>query len=373
MGLLDRFGSDPDEDEDDGPDFYRVVRKTPKGGWKAVDGFDEMAEPVDKDTFEYNASPLDPGEYRLFEVVDNLNRQPQSGVGWTLQIDGETKDREQDDEIGRLERKIDRLAESDTQDTPDDPQDAVERQKASLQLAALQSEDFLKRYGDQIILSMFDSDGGGGGSDSTQIGYDDWQENPIGASLFETMHMVKDEPEQVERLGEAIGRGVGSFVGSAADGYAGGDQSLADARAAAEEDAPEPEDSQETDTDTPARDLDAGPATIDDLGADTTPADTEDLAADIADARTTARRAGPGEQDRPADGPEPAADESTPEPTTANTGPVAEEETPEPAEPDHTDASAPDPDPMTASPDTDTTGDEPSDSDDAAAEIAGQL
>ena len=373
MGLRDWLQNSDEDEDGDGPDFYRVVKKGPNGGWNAVDGFDEMDEPLDKQTFEYNAADLDPGEYRLFAVKNNLNTQPPEGEGWVLQVEGSNRDQKPDDEIGEIKREIRAMRESDEQEAPADPQDAVERQKASLQLAALQSEDFLKRYGDQIILSMFDSDGSGGGSDSTEIGYDDWQENPIGASLFETMHMVKDEPEQVERLGEAIGRGVGSFVGSAADGYAGGDQSLADARAAAEEDTPGPEGSQESDTDTPARDLDAGPATIDDLGADTAPADTEDLAADIADARTTARRAGPGEQDRPADGPEPAADESTPEPTTANTGPVAEEETPEPAEPDHTDASAPDPDPMTASPDTDTTGDEPSDSDDAAAEIAGQL
>ena len=373
MGLLDRFGSDPDDDTDDEPDFYRVVKKTPKGGWKAVDGFDEMADPVDKDTFEYNASPLEPGEYRLFEVVDNLNRQPTSGVGWTLEIDGDTSTDDGSDEIARLERKIDRLTESGGGEQPEDPQEAVERQKASLQLAALQSEDFLKRYGDQIIMSMFDSGGGGGGGSDAAIGYDDWQENPIGASLFETMNMVREEPEQIERLGEAMGRGIGAFAGSAADGYAETDQSLAEAKDAAADGAAEQESADEPDDEKPARNLDAGPSSIDDLGGGDAAADTEALAADIADARTTARRAGPGEQDRPEDAPH--ADESAPEPDTDTDAPDSWEtaEVDSSDEPDHTNASSPDPDPMTASPDTDTTADEDRSSDNAAAEIAGDL
>lgn len=373
MGITDRIFGGSDEPEDSGPDFYRVVKKTPKGGWKTVENFDEMDEPIDKDTFEYNASPLEPGEYRLFCVVDHLNQQPPEGVGWTLQVDGTPRDDQQDSEMAELKREIRALKDDGTSEQVDDPQEAVERQKASLQLAALQSEDFLKRYGDKIILSMFDSEGSGGGDSDSAIGYDDWQENPVGASLYETMNMVREEPEQVERLGEAIGRGVGSFVGSAADGYADTDQSLADAKAAAGATPDEPDETPDEPDDGPARNLDAGPSSIDDLGADTQPADTDELAADIAEARTTARRAGPGEQDRPEDAPHATADGdagTADEPTDS----TADTEAPDPApEPDHTDASSPDPDPMTASPDTDTTASEDRSSDNAAAEIAGEL
>ena len=373
MGLLDSLRGGGDGPDDETPDGYRVMKNTPKGGWKPVEGFDDMDEPIAKDTFEYNASPLEPGNYRLFAVKNNLNQQPPDGAGWTLEVEGNTKDREQDGEIGRLERKIDRLAESDNSEQVDDPQEAVERQKANLQLAALQSEDFLKRYGDKIILSMFGDDASGGGGSDSAIEYDDWQENPIGASLYEAMGMVREEPEQVERLGEAIGRGVGSFVGSAADGYADSDQSLAEAKGAATDAADEPDETRDGPDEEPTRNLDAGPSSIDDLGADTQPADTDELAADIADARTTARRAGPGEQDRPEDAPAATADD-TADPTDDPDDSTADEPAPNPApEPDHTDAASPDPDPMTASPDSDTTASEDRSSDNAAAEIAGDL
>lgn len=377
MGWFDSLTGGGDAPEDDGPDAYRVVRKTKKGGWKPVDGFDEMGEPIDKGTFEYNAAPLDPGEYRLFAIDGNLQTQPPEGVGWVLQVEGERDTDSGNDEIRRLEQKIDRLQESGEQQDPQDPQQAVEQQKATLQLAALQSEDFLKRYGDQIILSMFDGNGSGGGS-SSAIGYDDWQENPMGASLYETMHMVREEPEQIERLGEAIGRGVGTFVGSAADGYADPDaeQSLAEAKEGRDAPADTERDAAEQQPGG-GRDLDAGPSDLGDLGADTPAVETDDLAADLAEARTTARRAGPGEQDRAADAPHsedaPDQDDSDTDPA-PDEPPTPESDTPDPApEPDATAADAPDPDPMTASPDDPTPDDREASSDERADEIAGRL
>ena len=373
MGLMDRFRNDPEEDEQDEPDFYRVVKKGPNGGWNALDEFDKMDSPIDKQTFEYNADGLDPGEYRLFAVKNNLNTQPPEGTGWVLQIEGTVRDDDQDGEIAELKREIRAMREEGLQQDPTDPQEAVERQKANLQLAALQSEDFLKRYGDKIIMGMFDADTGGGGS-SSKIEYDDWQENPVGASLFQTMNMVQDEPEQIERFGEAIGRAAGAFAGKAADGYAesAGDLSLEEAR----------EQSQTTDgTDTdeqqdaPAggRSVDAGPTDLGDLGAGASAVETEDLAADLADARTTLRRAGAGEQDRPTDGPNTAPTDAdadsdptdTPTPDPTDTAPAPE--------PDATDASSPDPDPMTASPDDTTTNTPDGSGDERAAAIAEEL
>jgi len=373
MGWFDSLTGGGDDLEDDGPDAYRVVRKTKKGGWKPVDGFDEMDEPIDKGTFEYNAAPLDPGEYRLFAIDGNLQTQPPEGVGWVLQVEGERDTDTGGDEIRRLEQKIDRLQESGEQEAPADPKEAVERQKANLQLAALQSDDFLKRYGDQIILSMFDGDGSGGGSDSA-IGYEDWQKNPMGASLYETMHMVREEPEQIERLGEAIGRGVGTFVGSAADGYADPDaeQSLAEAKDAADQPA-------EADADTAeqqpggGRDLDAGPSDLGDLGSDTPAVETEDLAADLAEARTTARRAGPGEQDRAEDAPHSEETDTDETPDLETTAPDTDTDTEPPAEPDATAADDPDPDPMTAAPDDPSPSGREGSSDERADEIAGRL
>ena len=304
MGLFDPLRGDDDDDGDDTPDHYRIVRKTAKGGWKPVDGFAEMDQPLDRETFEYNASPLDPGEYRLFAVKNNLNQQPPDGTGWVLEVDGTPPDDDTPDQIESLKSEIRALRDDGEAGAQADPQELVEQQKANLQLAALQSEDFIRKYGDELVLSMFGGAGSDGGGSDSAIGYDDWQENPVGASLYETMNMMREDPDQVERLGEAIGRGVGTFVGGAADGYSGADRSLDDVTQAVDEaaDGAEADDADDTDP-TPDRDLDAGPADLSDLGAAPEAADTETLAANIAEARTTARRAGPGEQDRPADAP----------------------------------------------------------------------
>jgi hypothetical protein len=367
MGLLDRLGSDNEDTGDDTPDFYRVVKKTPKGGWKAVDGFDEMTEPVDKDTFEYNASPLDPGEYRLFEVVDNLNRQPQSGVGWTLQIDGDDSGEERDDQIESLKSEIRALRSDSEASTQADPQELVEQQKANLQLAALQSEDFIRKYGDELVLSMFGGDGSAGGGSESSIGYDDWQENPVGASLYETMNMMREDPDQVERLGEAIGRGVGTFVGGAADGYSGADRSLDDVTEAVDGAAADADAADSPDDDpTPDRNLDAGPADLSDLGAAPEAADTETLAANIAEARTTARRAGPGEQDRPEDAPHTPDDTATDSDDT-RTSESDTDDTPDDAPPVETNPSKP----MSAGPTT--SGGESTSDADAADERADDI
>lgn len=357
MGLFDSLTGGDDDPDDDGPDAYRVVRKTDKGGWKPVEEFDSMNEPIDKGTFEYNAAPLQPGEYRLFAVEDNLQRQPPEGEGWVLQIEGSGRGDDKDDQMRQLERKIDQMAQSQEPQEPDDPQELVERQKASLQLAALQSEDFLKQYGDEIVLGMFDADGRGD-SDGTAIGFEDWQENPVGSTLYETLNMVREDPQQVERLGEAIGRGVGTFVGGAADGMSDSDGSLADVKEAAEQDG-----KREADPDpTGGRDLDAGPSDPSDLGAGD-PTGTDDLAESLADARTQLREAGPGTQDRPTDAPDAA------EPPTLSDPP---DDTPD--ETDEDSATIDDSDPMTATPtDTTTTDTTDSSDDNTADEIAGAL
>ena len=370
MGLFDSLTGGDSGPEDDGPDAYRVVRKTDKGGWKPVEEFDRMDEPIDKGTFEYNAAPLQPGEYRLFAIEGNLQRQPPEGQGWVLQIEGEQRDDEQDDQIRKLERKIDRMASSETQQEPQDPQELVEKQKASLQLAALQSEDFLRKYGDEIVLGMFDA-GPGGNDDGSAIGFEDWQENPVGSTLYETLNMVREDPQQVEALGQAIGRGVGTFVGSAADGMADTDGSLADVRKAAQDgETGDTSDAEEEPDPTGGRDLDAGPSTLSDLDSGDGGADTDELADSLADARTQLRTAGPGTQDRPESGRDSADTQSA---GTDTTDTAATDDTDDSAATQTPDAAIDDNDPMTATPTPNTDSGSDSGGDDTADEIAGAL
>lgn len=63
MRLIDALIGDNNSTPDNEPDGYRVVRQTDKSGWKPVEQFDQLDEPITKQIFKYNARPLEPGEY----------------------------------------------------------------------------------------------------------------------------------------------------------------------------------------------------------------------------------------------------------------------------------------------------------------------
>lgn len=298
MGLFgDLFNNrDPHDDPDgDGPDHYRISRKTEKGGWQPVEGFDNLKNPMDKDVFEYNAAPLEPGQYRLFAVKDHLNTRPPDGVGWTLEIEDDSRaTRSPTDE--KIDRLMSEISELKNGNGHLDPTEAVEQQKAALQLQALQSPEFIQRHGDKLVMSMFGGDFDGGGRE--QPGFDDWNENPFGAALFSAVSTLQDEPAKIKDVGEALGGSIGAFLGGAADGVAPRQEQpqprADDSGAEPDQEAAPVEDEQPQ----PRAGVNSGPSSPDDLaaaaavppGADTDPADLSDT---IAQGRMARRKFDP--------------------------------------------------------------------------------
>ena len=312
MGLLDKLtGTDQDDTDDDAPDFYRVAVMSEDGGWHAVEGYDDLEEPIDRQTFEYNAAPLDPGNYRLFAVVDNLNRTPQSEVGWTLEVEGDDQTDTTTDSEDDLRRELQALrAEvADDNDAEDDIQQMIEKQKAAVGLQMLQNPEFIKRYGDKLALSIMGVDDGNDGGGIEMEDFETFKDNPISATAYQIASTAADDPEAVEQLSQTMGNTLGSFLGGAASGATGG----VPGQQQPPQQPTQPDQDADDSTDEPAggRDVSAGPSDPSELGvspAETVETDTDELAeivaegqqasqqaaADTSDGETVARREGPG-------------------------------------------------------------------------------
>jgi len=282
MRLIDILTGNDNSTPDNEPDGYRVVRKTDKGGWKPVEPFDQLDEPITKQTFEYNASPIDPGEYRLFVLNGNLQTELSGEQGWKLEVEGNTdRNAEQDEKIAELRREIKSMCEEQTGSSSQhgelNPEEANKKEKASLQLAALQSEPFRKHCGEKAALAMF---GIPSGSSESSVEDDDWQDDSVGASIVKNLQKMSEEPEQSEHEKETIGNDIDSFLSGAADQQREQDKSVDhvdSGRSDEQSDENEPPE---------LRDVDAGPSSMAELEAkDGYTVDVDELREEIIQAR----------------------------------------------------------------------------------------
>lgn len=303
MGLIDKLTSDPDPDDDDseGPDCYRVVRMVSNDGWEPVSGYDDLDQPIDEQTFRYNEEPLEPGKYRLFAVDNNLNVQPPDGEGWAITVEDDTADEPdpEDERFRRLEQRLEQIAQDDQ--TGNDPQELVEQQKASITLQLLQSPEFLRQHGDKIALSMFDLDGlpmGGGGGGDGLPAYDQFSESPTSAALYSIFNTAMEDPGQFEQITESLGRGAGQAMSGALQGM-GDDQAPAlgqpDADQTTEQPTDDRDDQESTadpDPEPEPREIDAGPSDPSDLmPSDPETPDEDELVETVAAAERAKREA----------------------------------------------------------------------------------
>jgi len=143
-------------DEPDEIDYYRVSHQRNGSGWRPLDEFDELEEPITKQTFEYNARPLDPGQYKLFAVKDNLHTKMPDGVGWKLTVEDDTADEapSKEERVQELEEQIEELETK--QDQTDDIEQILEERKAEAALKMLEDPTFIEEHGDKLALSMLD-------------------------------------------------------------------------------------------------------------------------------------------------------------------------------------------------------------------------
>jgi len=296
MGLFDRLSrsadgsgeDDTDSDEEDDPSEwsgFQVCYSHETGGWSPVGEFKQMDEPVDPDMFRWNCEKLKPGKYRLFAEKNGMRRaaddHPGFDVeGWTIDVEPEDATAGApggaDEAVETLRSELRSLrSELKASDddagavTTSDPEMLDKQLEVSMKQAALTNEEFMRKHGDTVMLSMFDSTGGKGGP-----GYDEYQESPMGAALYETFDAMMNEPEKVQRMGEAVGSGFGKFVSGMGSGMNGdGDIAVSDS-------ADPPASSADDGTPEEVRDVDSGRSSFDDLGVEEPdPDEVEEIAA----------------------------------------------------------------------------------------------
>jgi hypothetical protein len=184
-------------------DHWTVRHQPPTGGagWRDVEGWEELEEPVDRQTFEWNEPDPQPGRYQLFAVKDKKLRRPAEDVRWSWIVEDDATDTQDVDPDMIADRAADRVLAALQSDGDLAPEERVARQKAVIQLALLNNEEFVAKHGEAIALSEFDVNQGDG------LEFSEYEKNPVGAFLYDT---YKD-PQQMRELGSNLGAGGGAF------------------------------------------------------------------------------------------------------------------------------------------------------------------
>lgn len=152
------FGGGTSESDHGRIDHYRVSHQRNGDGWTPVEGYDDLNEPITEQTFEYNEAPLDPGQYKLFAVKNNLHTQLPDGEGWKLTVEDETADEEESPEE-LLNELRELVAEQKAEQQQDNDIDhLIEKRKAVFGLQVLQDPAFIDEHGDKLALSVLDVD-----------------------------------------------------------------------------------------------------------------------------------------------------------------------------------------------------------------------
>lgn len=275
------------------PDEYRIIRSGPNEERETIE--DGLTDPPDADLYLLNHD-LDPGTYRCQGIRDNRFGE----VAWVREVEDHRNSRR----VEELEEEIRNLRA------------AVESSSPSPAQPAQSFEDQLKRATFESVL-----DGELGVGDARQIaelsaafeggaeaGLADSVEDPkdLGEIAGRSVLKLLDDPSQAEKLSESAGR--------AASGVLKGLQ--VEPEQAAEQRG-EPDDGDEDEAQS-RLDLDPGPTTLDDLGADrggpTTLDDVRDEAEVVEEAEEPITpEADADEAEAVADGGEPDDDEPSEE------------------------------------------------------------
>jgi hypothetical protein len=181
------FGGGNTDSNHDRIDHYRVSHQRNGNGWTPVEGYDNLDEPITRQTFEYTEAPLDPGQYKLFAVKNNLHTQLPDGEEWKLTVEDETADEEEPREelLHELQELV--AEQKAEQQQNDDIEHLIEKRKAAVGLQVLQDPAFIQEHGDKLALSVLDVDPdieAVGQEDELEIEID--QDNALG-ELFDTV------------------------------------------------------------------------------------------------------------------------------------------------------------------------------------------
>lgn len=220
MALLKRLlGGESDSDQNDEIDYW-AVRWMPwdgDGGYRILEEWDELEDPITRDVFELNVDDPKPGRYRLFALRDNKYVKAPEEHRWKYEV-GEPSESEPESDTkqpaGDLQEDLDRIQnqleelEEQRQALMEDPELVTARLRAQVLLQAVQSPEFMGRYGDKIALAAFDALD----MDQSKPDFEDWQETPLAAWGYEFAQLVSNEPQKLEEMGLHLGAGIGEVM-----------------------------------------------------------------------------------------------------------------------------------------------------------------
>lgn len=171
-----------------------AVRRTPPGGggWtKFSDEWENLDEPIDRETFEINEGTPPPGTYRCLAVRENnMLGTIEEDLGWPWRIEPEESEPDLAEQLDELEA----LIADDHQDEPPTPEEVLQwKMLTDPELA----HELLENH-PEIVLSAWDVDPGGPSAGDSPLAMTAWY--------------LEHEPERVhellEQLGEGLGRGI---------------------------------------------------------------------------------------------------------------------------------------------------------------------
>lgn len=234
--------------------MFEPIRELVSGSRSDPDKWELIRTSPDREVVEYLDEPISSTKAMLdLDLPDGkyelrAKHGGKYGEREWIETVGDPGADDRDEEIEQLRDELRRLRQQQSESTGErslTPEEAVQQEKAKLALGALNSEEFIERYGERIALSMFE------GSAQNDLEFEDAMDHPVGAAIWE----LKESPEKLSDMTSALLDGV-TQVDVDQDAGAGGTTI----------DRPEePDESEEDEGRGSPLGLDPGPTTLDDL------------------------------------------------------------------------------------------------------------
>lgn len=234
--------------------MFEPIRELVSGSRSDPDKWELIRTSPDREVVEYLDEPISSTKAMLdLDLPDGkyelrAKHGGKYGEREWIETVGDPGADDRDEEIEQLRDELRRLRQQQSESTGErslTPEEAVQQEKAKLALGALNSEEFIERYGERIALSMFE------GSAQNDLEFEDAMDHPVGAAIWE----LKNDPSKLSDMTNAL-----------LDGFSHVDQG--NGAGGATIDRPEePDESEEDEGRSSPLGLGPGPTTLDDLGA----------------------------------------------------------------------------------------------------------
>lgn len=215
--LKSRRSDDNGSDADNEVDHY-VVRHMPwdgKGGFRRLQGWTDLGDPITRQEFEYNVADLDPGRYRLFGVDEegNLVSLPDEEA-WVWEVGNPAKESEKDvaPKVKQLEQEIEEINDllGSIREENESSSDPLDETRPHVLEAMVTDEDFMAQHGKKVFKEFVLAD-------SSEWNDEDLNESDSGSSVFADLALDIDQtpddvPQEEREKSETSSDDLDSYI-----------------------------------------------------------------------------------------------------------------------------------------------------------------